>query len=374
MITKTGWGTLAAAALLYGAGGPLGFRFAAVLAAGAAAAVAASLLWTLGRPRLAVRREITPVKVTRGEAAIAMLNVRNLGRMARGGLRAEDACLGTPLAVEVPRLPRGATRTVSYRLPTRRRGEIAVGPLRLSRGDPFGLARRTTQYGGADTLLVRPRTVPLDLLSAGRSRHLEGVSTGAAPSGTVAFHTLREYVIGDDMRHVHWRSSARTGVLMVKQLVDISLPHTTVAFDTRPGAYEGDDDFELAVDAAASAACSAARRHYPVHLLTGAGTLLTTKGSPAEAEEVLDRLALVEREPDARPPLDIVRRAPAGGSLVLVSGARDALAQAASLRRRFDRVVCVWVQAAEDGPRLAIADVSVVEIADLDDLRAGWPR
>jgi uncharacterized protein (DUF58 family) len=285
-------------------------------------------------------------------------------------------CLTTTTTVEVPRLGRGAAKTVSYRLPTDRRGEIPVGPLRLIRGDPFGLARRTTTYGQIDGLLVRPRTVTLRLLPTGRNRHVEGVSSGAAPSGTIAFHTLREYVIGDDMRHVHWRSSARTGVLMVKELVDISLPHTTISFDTRPDSYDGDAAFELAVDATASVAWSAAIQYLPVHLLTGAGTLLTAKGGPAEAEEVLDRLAVAGREPGAKTPVDAVRRAPAGGSLVIVSGAHDALVQAASVRRRFERVICVWVKGTEphSGPRPAIPGVTVIEIADLGGLEAGWPR
>ncbi|WP_219468586.1 DUF58 domain-containing protein, partial [Nonomuraea rhizosphaerae] len=342
MITRAGWGVLVASLLLYAVAAPLGYGQAGALTAGGVAAVGVSLLWTLRRPRLGVRREVTPVKVARGEAAIAMLRVTNRGRWRRNGLAAQDSCRGTAIEVDIPPLARNSTRTISYRLPTRRRGETPVGPLLLDRADPFGLARRTTSYGQTDLLLVRPRTVPLEPLNSGRQRHLDG-SASRSPSGTITFNGVRDYVIGDDLRHIHWRSTARTGTLMVKELVDVSLPYTTALLDTRPDAYGGDDEFELAVDAAASVAWSAARHRFPVRVLTGAGELLTVKGGAAEAEEVLDRLALVERSPGAEPPVDGVRRAAAGGALVLVTGAREALAGVASVRRRFDQVVCVWV-------------------------------
>jgi uncharacterized protein (DUF58 family) len=373
MITRAGWGTLAASVALYAAAAPLGYQQAGALAAGGVAAVGAGLLWTLRRPKLLVQREITPAKVARGEAAVAMLRVTNTGRRRHDALEAHDTCRDIAIDVDVPPLARDATNTVSYRLPTRRRGETPVGPLRLDRSDPFGLARRTTSYGTPDLLLVRPRTVPLQPLNSGRQRHLDG-SAARSPSGTITFNGVRDYVIGDDLRHIHWRSTARTGTLMVKELVDVSLPYTTAILDTRPGSYAGDDEFELAVDAAASVAWSAARRRFPVRLFTGAGELLHAKGGAEEAEEVLDRLALVERDPDADGPADAVRRSGSGGSLVLVSGARTALASVASLRRRFDQVVCLWVGDPADGGPPVVPGVTVIEIGDLGDLAAAWPR
>ncbi|MER6942876.1 DUF58 domain-containing protein [Nonomuraea sp. NPDC000554] len=373
MITKAGWGTLAASALLYAAGAPLGYQQAATLSAAGVAAVGASLLWTLRRPRLRVRRDLAPAKVARGEPAIAMLHVTNTGRRRRDGLRALDACRDTAIAVDLPSLATGASKTVSYRLPTRRRGETPVGPLRLDRADPFGLARRTTSYGQPDTLLVRPRTVALGPLNSGRQRHLDGLASRSAPSGTITFNGVRDYVIGDDLRHIHWRSTARTGVLMVKELVDVNLPHTTAVLDTRDASYSGDDEFELAVDAVASVAWSVARNRFPLRLLTGDGELLNVRGGPEEAEEVLDRLALVERSAAAQAPSDAARRAGSCGSLVLVSGSRAALAGAASVRRRFDQVVCVWVRDPEDDDPLAVAGATVIEVTDLEDLAAAWP-
>ncbi|NUO96368.1 MAG: DUF58 domain-containing protein [Nonomuraea sp.] len=374
MITRAGWGLAAASALVYAVGAPLGYAQSGVLAVAGFAAVGAGALWTLRGAGIDVRREVTPVKVARGDPAVAVLHVRNTGRWRHGGLIARDSCRGTTVSVEVPALARDTARTVSYRLPTRRRGETPVGPLVLDRTDPFGLARRSIAYGRPDLLLVRPRTVPLATPHSGRRRDLDGLASRSAPSGSVSFNGLRDYVIGDDLRHVHWRSTARTGVLMVKELTDVNLPDTVAVLDTRHSAYEADDEFELAVDAVASAACAATRDRFPVRLYTGAGELLHAKGGPGEAEEVLDRLAVVERDPGAERPVHALRRAGSGGTLVLVSGSFSALADAAAVRRRFDQVLFVRVGAPMEGARPGATGVTVIEADDLDGLAAAWPR
>lgn len=376
MLTPLGWGTLAGSVLLYAAGFVLGYPEPVVLATGGLIALAAALAWTAPRPRLEVHREITPLKVPRGEAAIAVLHVRNLGRSGLSGLRARDRIGAAEHTVDLPRLPKGGLRMVSYPLPTDVRGEIPVGPLLLVRADPLGLTRRVRQYGEAVTLLVRPRTVELPVPPSGRAHHLEGPTSDNAPAGTVTFHTLREYVVGDDLRHVHWRSSARTGTLMVRQLIDASLPTTTIILDTRlPDAVDGSaggtsavtgEAFELGVDAAASVAVAAARAGFPVRLVTGDGLLAETK---ADAELVLDRLALITS--GTAGVTEAVRLARGGGSLVLVTSDPAEVGRAAGVRRRFDRVICVYL-----GPGHPTAPgVTVAPIPDLPTLPLAWsPR
>jgi uncharacterized protein (DUF58 family) len=372
MLTRLGWGTAAASVVLYAAGAWLGYPEAVVLAAGGVLAVGCAVLWTLPRPRLTVAREVTPDRVARGESASGVLRITNTGRVRRAGLRAYDVCGPGVIEIEVPGLRPGRTEPVTYALPTERRGEIPVGPLRLVRADPFGLARRVREYGEPRTLLVRPRTVPLPLLPSGRSHHLEGPTTDTAPAGTVTFHALREYVVGDDLRHIHWRSSARTGTLMVRQLVDASLPQTTLVIDTNEHAYPDPDDFELAVDAAASVAAGAAGLSFPIRVLTGDGPLVETRGGPHDIELILDRLARVTAHDGPHEALDVARRVRAGGSLVVLTGARGDISRAGTLRRRFDRVVCVRIRPEAPGPGLP--GVALIEMGDLDELRVAWQR
>ncbi|MBC6460416.1 DUF58 domain-containing protein, partial [Actinomadura sp. HBU206391] len=338
MLTPLGRGTAAASVLLYAAGWWLGYPEPAALAVVGLAAVAGALLWTLPRPALEIGREIAPLKVARGRPAAGVLHVTNTGRAIRAGLRASDAAGATTVEVAIPRLPSGGVRTVTYRLPTDRRGEIPVGPLRLIRADPLGLARRVREYGRPQTLLVHPCTTVLALMPSGRAHHLEGPTTDRAPAGTVTFHALREYVRGDDLRHIHWKSSARTGTLMVRQLVDASLPNTTIVIEARPGAYRDPDDFELAVDAAASIAVGACRANFPVRILTGAGPVAETRGGPDDAEAVLDRLARVTLAEGPGSTVDVVRRVRSGGSLIVLTPGGADLSRITTVRARFDRV------------------------------------
>lgn len=386
MLTPLGWGTAAVSVLLYAAGWWLGYPEPAMLAVAGFVAVAAAALWTLPKPRLDVRREIAPAKVQRGEPAVGVLHVTNRGRSVRGLSAHDPVFTGGPggsspqrgkagsaeAAVDVPRLRSGGTRSVTYRLPTDRRGEIPVGPLRLVRADPLRLARRVREYGAPQVLLVRPKTVRLPLLPSGRAHHLEGPTSDRSPAGTATFHALREYVIGDELRHIHWKSSARTGTLMVRQLVDASLPTTTVVLEARPGAWAEPDDFELAVDAAASVAVGAASANFPVRVLTGDGPLADTRGGPDDVEVLLDRLTSVAPKEGPRSAVDAVRRVRAGGSLVVVASGGAELGRIASVRSRFDRVVVLRVRPPE--PASAPPGVHVIDLADLDGLAESWRR
>ncbi|MFC0040171.1 DUF58 domain-containing protein [Actinomadura rayongensis] len=372
MLTPLGLATAAGSAALYAAGWWLGYPEPAALGAAGLAASAGALLWTLPRPRLEVRREIAPEKVARGEPAVGVLHVTNAGRAVRGGLAARDTAGSEPVAVDLPRMRSGARRTVTYRLSTARRGEIPVGPLRLVRADPLGLARRVRSYGTPRTLLVRPRTVPLGLLPSGRAHHLEGPTSEKSPAGTATFHALREYVVGDELRHVHWKSSARTGTLMVRRLVDASLPTTTVLVDDRAAAWRDPDDFELAVDVAASVAVGAARASFPVRVLAASGPVAATRGGPGDAETVLDRLTRLALDPGGdRSVTDALRGAPGGGSLVVVVQDGAALARLGAVRARYDRVVALRVRPGDGAP--VPPGVQAAEVADLDALKAAWP-
>lgn len=373
MLTRLGIAMCAVAVAAFAGAWLLGYPELAVLGSAAALAVVWALAWTLPAPRLAVHREIAPAKVARGDPAIGVLRVTNTGRRLRAAVSATDACAGEPVSVEVPRLPPGRTRTVSYQVPTGRRGEVGIGPLRIERGDPFGLLRRVRDFGETRTLLVRPRTVALPLLPSGHDPHLEGPTSDTAPAGIVTFHALREYVLGDDLRHIHWKTTARTGTLMVRQMVDASLPHITVAVDVRPGGYR-ESEFELAVDAAASVAVAAARDGFPVHVLAGPRTFVRTRGGRDDVEVILDALACLEvgRDEAGTLAIDAIRQIRTGGSLIVVSGELTPaeLGALGAVRRKFDRAILIRVRPGPKPPPGIVA----MDIGDLGELLRAWRR
>jgi uncharacterized protein (DUF58 family) len=355
----------------------LGYVEFAVLGTAGLAALVLGRLALLWRVPLRVHREIAPARVTRGDPALGVVTVGNLGRWGTRRLLATDRCGDTPLAIEIARLRPNGSHTATYYLPTNRRGEIPVGPLQLSALDALGLFRRVHAYGQTTTLLVHPRTATLGALPSGNVANVEGPTSDTAPSGTVTFHALREYAFGDDLRHIHWRTSARTGTLMVRHLVDSSLPRTTVLLDNRAGSYPDDERFELAVDIAASVALAAARSGFPVAILTVQGPYFSADGGRAEAGALLKRLALVDSAGPANLALMIqsVRPGRSGGALSVVTGAGEPgeLDRLAAARAHFDRTVLV--RAGDRLPPLPVGlPVTSIDAADLAGFAAGWRR
>ncbi|MBI4885168.1 MAG: DUF58 domain-containing protein [Actinobacteria bacterium] len=212
-------------------------------------------------PRLSVRRVARPATVGVGEASRVDIQVTN-----NSSVRAPRLALWEPVGHKggAPMLlaPLGAGQAVSaaYRVPTAHRGVVRVGPLRAERSDPLGLASRSNWLAGAGEVLVVPQQLRLDFptaSSAGRlGEHLRMKSFGQTGS---EFHSQREYVAGDDLRLINWKSSARSTTLIVRETALEGVQQCTVALDTLADAYDH-DGFERAVCAAASvvAAASAA--------------------------------------------------------------------------------------------------------------------
>ncbi|WP_107079321.1 DUF58 domain-containing protein, partial [Micromonospora sp. MH33] len=270
-ITARGVGLLVAAVVLLG----VGFRYAypelTVLGAAAGVAVGYALVTAAWRPRLTVERVADPDRVTRGEPAAMVLTVRNTGRLRAANLVAEDRCGGRLVPVPLLRLRPGRDTEVRYPVPTRRRGVVPVGPLRVTRRDPLGLVALARAYGEPLPVWVHPRIHPLSAVPTGAGRSLDG-RTDSVPHGSITFDSLREYVVGDELRRVHWRTSARVGELMVRENVDTSLPRLVVVLDNRAAAHPDRaagvaESFESGCEAAASVVAAATREDLPVSLL-----------------------------------------------------------------------------------------------------------
>jgi uncharacterized protein (DUF58 family) len=330
-------------------------HYAELIAIGAAGVVAAgaALALVARAPRVTVSRTIEPTKVTRNSphGAVAHVVVRGGSRRTVPAMAARDLAGPGAFPFPVPRLRRGQVSEVPVPLPVARRGLISSGPLLVDRDDAFGLAHRTLNTGGASVLYVRPRAVPLPEVSASLARSVDGPQSDNTTEGTLAFNSLREYVPGDELRHVHWRASAHANKLVVKQHVDMAYAAVAVVLDAFcPG---GADAFDVAVDCAASVAVIAARQRQPLQLLDGSGQSLlpkTVARRGVTADLVLDSLTPLQpaRAGPVDPLADTVRRLAAGarGSLAMVVSTRPTRGLAEPLRLlagRYARVIAVQV-------------------------------
>lgn len=391
-ITARGVGLLVAAVVLLG----VGFRFAypelTLLGAAAGAAVGYAALVAAWRPRLTVTRRADPDRVARGEPASMTLTVRNTGRLRSANLLAEDRCGQRTVPVPVLRLRPGRDTEVRYDVPTDRRGVVPVGPLRVTRRDPLGLVALARPYGAAVPVWVHPRIHPLTAVPRGAGRSLDGRVDGV-PHGSITFDSLREYVVGDELRRVHWRTSARVGELMVRENVDTSLPRLVVLLDNRVAAHPQRvggvaESFESACEAAASIVTAAHRADLPVLLLlaaaepaeptkpAGPAEVTTPDGEADGALGPLDRLAAADLSAagDAvRAATTRLRQDRLGDTLIFLTGpgGRDELGHVGALRGAYPSVVVGVFGAAEPTPPGA-AGLVVVDAADGAQFAAEW--
>lgn len=217
------------------------------------------------------------------------------------------------------------------------RGLYEVGPLLVDRSDPFGLTRQAfTESGEALTVTVLPRTIDYP---GTRVRRLvqdaaQRTVTMRPTTDAVDAAAVREYGRGDDVRRIHWRSTARTGDLMVRHddtevkpwlllCIDEGAPWGARA-EGATGVYPGPPAFEAAVRVAATLVESAARAGLEVRLLTAAGL---EEGLHQRAVRTADALAhLATVSPSGRRPEDFVEHAlgatRAGGLPFLVTTGR----------------------------------------------------
>ncbi|MEU1360496.1 DUF58 domain-containing protein [Micromonospora zamorensis] len=384
-ITARGVGLLVAAVVLLG----VGFRFAypelTLLGAAAGAAVGYAALVAAWRPRLTVTRLADPDRVARGEPASMTLTVRNAGRLRSANLLAEDRCGDRSVPVPVLRLRPGRDTEVRYDVPTHRRGVVPVGPLRVTRRDPLGLVALARPYGATVPVWVYPRVHPLTAVPTGAGRSLDGRVDGV-PHGSITFDSLREYVVGDELRRVHWRTSARVGELMVRENVDTSLPRLVVLLDNRATAHPERvggvaESFESACEAAASIVTAAHRADLPVVLLFAAAqpAASVTPGGELDgggALGPLDRLAAAELSSDddaVRAATTRLRQDRLGDTLIFLTGpgGRGELGHVGALRGAYPSVVVGVFGAAEPTPPGA-AGLVVVDAADGAQFAAEW--
>ncbi len=338
MLTTTGRTALVLAFLSAAFGTIFRYRSLLAVAAGLGLAVAASVLYVVRKHQIATQRRLLPDRVTSGHQAHCELTLENTTRHRISSGIAYERFGAKSIPVLVPDLPPFATTVIMQPLPTERRGVYQVGPLSLNRSDPFGFVERQSSGESSSTLYVHPVIHELEPFPSGLIRDLDGPSSGEAPEGGIAFQNIREYVVGDDRRLIHWRSSAKTGQLMVRHNVDTHQPRTLVILDTRESIHD-EDSFEEAISVAASIVNSSLRRRFPCRLMTTCG--IDLDGSSRRGV-ILDRLAglVWSDQGDIGETARRARNRKGGFSLALISGRApaDDLIAIGPLRARFRNI------------------------------------
>ncbi|MDR0593130.1 MAG: DUF58 domain-containing protein [Bifidobacteriaceae bacterium] len=278
LIRPLGWGTLVAALATLGTGLTWEWSEFVMAALGLGAALVVAAAFVLGRNSYRVTLDLARLRVKVGEEALGQIVVENpTGRALLPSLAALVVGRGSA-SFRIPRLAAGRRHDETFQIPTSRRAVVSVGPVRSWRGDGLGLLRREVSWSGSYELFVHPHTVSLQGSSAGFLRDLEGKPTDDLSSSDVAFHALREYVPGDDRRHIHWKTSARIGKFMVRQFEETRRSHLALALSTDLEDYADEDQLELAIAVAASLGIQAITEGKDLTVVTSSGNLMTETG------------------------------------------------------------------------------------------------
>lgn len=361
-------GIVGVVALLLAVG--TGYAAFAFIGLAALVLVGAAYGWIARPMNYNATRSLTAFRVSQGDTVRADLRVTNRSRRASWSAIGQETVGSGFVEVRIPRLAAGASADLGYLIPTDRRGVQPVGPIRFVVRDPYGLCERSRSIPGATELLVRPRTHFVRLPNRGRIRALDAGEADRSIEGSLTFHTLREYVPGDDRRRIHWRTSARTGTLMVKEHIDMTRPEVLIAFDVHA---EASPQFEELVEFAASVGTSSLRAGHPVRLITSAGAEEMFDGRDGESG-LLDAFTVVQPAGDEGDAAWLAAAAArsTGSTAVVCSVAADTAAAAGQTMfvGRFGTVACVGISAKVQ--TTTVGGVQVLSAPCAIDLTNAW--
>lgn len=370
VVSPLGWAVALAAVLLAVAGAAWGWQEATAAALLAASLFVLSIVFVLGRSSYAVDLDLARTRVAVGESAVGGIEVVNTASRPVAPSLLELPVGAATAVFHLPRMRPGVPHEDLFTIPTERRAVIVVGPVRSVRADPIGLLRRQVVWTEPQDLYVHPRTAVLGSSAAGFIRDLEGMPTNELATSDVSFHALREYIPGDDRRHIHWKTTARTGTLMVRQFEETRRAHLAVCLSANLAEYGTEDDFELAVSVAGSIGRQALAEQRELSALTQRGPLRTE--SPRHYLDDLTRLQGAAMRPTAvdaaRATADTVPNASVVFLVVGTPVTPTQLRAAAAAIPPGIRTFAVRCESGAAPGRASIADLTVLTVGALDDL------
>jgi uncharacterized protein (DUF58 family) len=370
VISVLGWSVLAAAILLWTAGQAYGWQEAKAAAVAAFVMFVIAVGFILGRSTYGVVLDLARTRVAVGDSAVGSIAVTNTSNRPLLPAAVELPVGGVTAVFHLPRMKPQQVHEDLFTIPTARRAVIVVGPVRSVRADPLHLLRRQVLWTEPEDLFVHPRTVALAGSAAGFIRDLEGMPTTELSSADVSFHALRDYVPGDDRRHIHWKTTARTNKLMVRQFEETRRAHLAVSLSINTDEYASEEEFEMAISAAASIGRQAIREQRELDVLTQKGPLRCETG-----RNMLDDMTRIVGAPMRRTAVDLARTladtVPNASVVFFVVGSNVSATQLRSAAASVPpgvRSLAVRVEAGAASSRANIADLTVLTLGDLADL------
>lgn len=304
-------------------------------------------------PRVAIDRRISPTQLRDGDRAVVEVSLLS-GRRLHTAM-VEDVVQGLGEArFSSDRVEANDPMVARYEVLCRPRGVYKVGPAQVKVFDPLALTESGGTSGRVDRLVVYPAIEALSGLPVvrGQDPNVNSAQANFSQTGGEDFFTLREYQQGDDLRRVHWPSSAKRDELMIRQLEMPWQSRALVLLDTRMRSYPTGDAFEHAVRAAASAVDHLFKHGFSPTLWTGSSDS-TTVATPEAYAFAMEELATVQTSEllNLHTAVSRMRRSGlSGGALVLVTGETDEddLAVYRVLGRDYGRTVVMAVAEQEN--------------------------
>jgi uncharacterized protein (DUF58 family) len=384
VVTPAGWAAIVWVIVGVVLGLAFGWGEFLVGAAVALVLLLMALPFLLGREQYAVDFSLGHDAVVAGSEAPGEIVVSNpRARIALPGR--VDVPVGEGLIdFHVPMLRRGHEHREAIVIPTPHRGVIDVGPATTSRSDPLQLLLREFRWADVKTLYIHPVTIAIPSTSMGFIRDLEGRTTKTITNEDISFHAVREYARGDAQRQIHWKSTAKTGTLMVRQFEETRRSTISILLDLDASSFASPAEFEMAVSAVGSLGVRAIRDGRDVEVVVSGEVPEFARASVRSLSALrvtsprvlLDDLAGVDAGTDvvALPTLArmLVDSSAETSLAFLVTGSSASLPQLQSAALAFssDVAVAAVVCDPQSEPSMhAVGRTRVLSLGILDDLR-----
>ncbi|KFF31354.1 DUF58 domain-containing protein [Bifidobacterium bombi] len=331
--------------------------------------VASGIIMSLGNTRLESTLSLSADRVTAGDAVTINVTVSNPGKTpttrAWGDLPLGDL----HEQFRIPALPAGGRESLEVDFIAKQRAVLDVGPLTVRKGDPFGLVRHRRSIAERTKVYIHPKTVSLNPLESAMVRDLEGSPSGQIVDDDLDFYGLRDYHDGDDIRNIHWLSSAKSGRMMVRQYEATKRTDTSLTLDTDPKDYTGPDQFELAVSVLASLGVQCLEQNRPLTAHAASATV-----RPSSPLALLDWCSAIK--PHFSPSRDMavgtLKGNPASSCYFLVVGPlvpQDALRRIASAFPKAAACIIIRIDTTAERAIRQYDDFTSATLGSIEDLQ-----